>query len=190
MARQADPTLHDRILQTSTWLFYREGVQAVGMARIIDEVGCGKNALYRHFPSKGELVTAYLQDFAAARDDVIETSLDGVDDPAAALVELTREIARNASHPQFRGCAIRNYLRETPPADDAAGRAARTCIRRWRRRVDRLVRELDVAEPKVLADRIWLIHEGLYADGRRSAPVAVALVEELIASACAAKKGG
>ncbi|KNX37396.1 TetR/AcrR family transcriptional regulator [Luteipulveratus halotolerans] len=183
MPRQADPTTRDRILRTSTRLFYREGVQAVGMARIIDEAGCGKNALYRHFPSKSDLVTAYLDEFAIARDEAASAALDGVDDPAQALITLTRQIAADASHRSFRGCAIRNYLRETPPADDTAARRARTCVRRWRRRIDHLVGELGVADPKTLADRIWLIHEGLYADGRRSATVAVDLVEELITSA-------
>ena len=51
-----------RILDTSYELFSRHGVRAVGIDRIIAESGVAKMSLYRHFPSKDDLVLAFLQE--------------------------------------------------------------------------------------------------------------------------------
>ena len=50
----------DRLLTTASELFYREGVRAVGIQRVIDEAGVAKASLYAHFESKDELVAACL----------------------------------------------------------------------------------------------------------------------------------
>jgi AcrR family transcriptional regulator len=52
----------DRILDTAYDLFSRHGVRAVGVDRIIAESGVAKMSLYRHFPSKDELVLAFLEE--------------------------------------------------------------------------------------------------------------------------------
>jgi AcrR family transcriptional regulator len=59
---QADPTLpaRDRILLTAHDLFYREGIRATGIDRVIAESGVTKVTFYRHFPSKNDLVLAFL----------------------------------------------------------------------------------------------------------------------------------
>lgn len=50
-----------RILDTAHDLFYRDGIRATGVDRIIAESGVTKVTLYRHFPSKNELIKAYLE---------------------------------------------------------------------------------------------------------------------------------
>jgi AcrR family transcriptional regulator len=189
MPRIADPSARGRILSTAGRLFYDHGIQSVGMAQIVEEAGCGKNVLYRHFPSKSDLVVAYLNAFAEAQDrraDAAVAELAG--DPAGALIELTRVIARQASVPGFKGCAVRDYLREFRRHDDEPGRAAMSLMARWRARVEALVGQLDAADPALLAEEIWLVQEGLYATGSRhesraAGDAAVALVESLIAGA-------
>src|SRR5262245_25569272 len=49
-----------RILETADRLFYQEGVRAVGIDRIIAEAGVAKMSLYKHFPSKDDLILAVL----------------------------------------------------------------------------------------------------------------------------------
>ena len=46
---------------TASELFYREGVNAVGVDRIVSEASVTRATFYRHFPSKEQLVLAYLQ---------------------------------------------------------------------------------------------------------------------------------
>ncbi|MEN8174039.1 MAG: TetR/AcrR family transcriptional regulator, partial [Chloroflexota bacterium] len=61
--KQHDPNLpaRERILRTAHSLFYRDGIRATGIDRIIQEAGVAKVTLYRHFPSKNDLIKAYLE---------------------------------------------------------------------------------------------------------------------------------
>jgi AcrR family transcriptional regulator len=50
----------ERILLAAHDLFYREGIRATGIDRIIKESGVTKVTFYRHFPSKNGLIQAFL----------------------------------------------------------------------------------------------------------------------------------
>src|SRR3954462_2737543 len=50
-----------RILETADRLFYGNGIRAVGIDRIIAEANVAKMSLYKHFPSKDDLILAVLQ---------------------------------------------------------------------------------------------------------------------------------
>ncbi|MGW4156106.1 TetR/AcrR family transcriptional regulator [Micromonospora chersina] len=189
MARTAAPGSRERILRTAGELFYRHGVRAVGMNQVIDAAGCGKNLLYTHFPSKDDLVAAYLRACRRERERAGEAATDGLpDDPATRLRALVAEIAATATGPDFRGCAFRLYLAEFPGGAGEPGRVARDYLRDTRAEIDALVARLDVADPGRLADRIWLIVEGLYGsagrpDAAAAADTATGLVDDLLAAA-------
>ena len=51
----------ERILTTAYRLFTRRGIRAVGTDEVIAQSGVAKATLYRHFPSKNDLVLAVLQ---------------------------------------------------------------------------------------------------------------------------------
>jgi AcrR family transcriptional regulator len=50
-----------RIVDSAYDLFARRGIQAVGVDEVIRNAGVAKATLYRHFPSKDDLVLAFLQ---------------------------------------------------------------------------------------------------------------------------------
>ncbi|MGW4940813.1 TetR/AcrR family transcriptional regulator [Actinoplanes sp. NPDC004185] len=186
MARTAAPGTRARIVSTVAPLFYSQGVRAVGMAQIVAAAGCGKNLLYSHFPGKNELVAAYLSAVRAERERSTERALAAAGDGRAAVVALVAEIADRVREPDFRGCAMRNYLTEFPAEDDEPGRIAREYLASSRARVDELVRA--AGGSPVLADRVWLVIEGLYAvagrpDAAQQAEVAVAMVKDLVTAA-------
>jgi AcrR family transcriptional regulator len=178
----------EQVLDAAAALFYARGVRAVGMSEVVEAAGCGKNLLYAHFPSKVDLVAAYLERFRARRERAAERAIGSRDDPAAQLVALAAEVADRIGTPGFRGCALRNYLTEFPDVDDEPSRVARTYLRDSRAQVAALVARLDVADAEGVTERIWLVVEGLYASGTRPADGAVtrtatALVEEILAGA-------
>jgi AcrR family transcriptional regulator len=51
----------ERILDTAYELFSRRGVRDVGIDEVIERAGVAKATLYRHFPSKDDLVIAFLE---------------------------------------------------------------------------------------------------------------------------------
>ncbi|WBB69962.1 TetR/AcrR family transcriptional regulator [Micromonospora sp. WMMD812] len=190
MARTAAPGSRERILATAARLFYRHGVRAVGMNQVIEAAGCGKNLLYTHFPSKSDLVAAYLRATRRERERSSAAAIHAVvgDDPAVQVVAFVDEIAAAVARPGFRGCAFRRYLTEFPDDDGEPASVARAYLLDTRTELDRLVARLGVADPGRLADRIWLVVEGVYASaGRPDATVAATaaprLVEDLVAAA-------
>lgn len=56
----------DRILDAAYELFSRRGIRAVGVDQLIERSGVAKATFYRHFPSKDDLVLAFL----ALRDQI------------------------------------------------------------------------------------------------------------------------
>jgi len=72
-------------MDTAALLFYARGVHAVGMDELITSTGLAKMSVYRLFPTKDDLVGAYL---SAANL--------GPDGPAAAGLALARTLVRTA----------------------------------------------------------------------------------------------
>ena len=64
--------------------------------------------------------------------------------------------------------------------DDVAVRAADRALASWRARIEGLVAQM--GGPPELADRIWLVHDGVYGatDPATAGRTAVVLVEELV----------
>ncbi|MGL5012068.1 MAG: TetR/AcrR family transcriptional regulator, partial [Paracoccaceae bacterium] len=57
----APPSARDRIVTTAGSLFYREGYRAIGVDRVIAEADVAKATFYRHFPSKDDLIVAWVE---------------------------------------------------------------------------------------------------------------------------------
>ncbi|HEY9130233.1 MAG TPA: TetR/AcrR family transcriptional regulator [Dyella sp.] len=111
MNSQASP--RDRILHTAHDLFYRDGIRATGIDRVIADSGVTKVTFYRHFPSKNDLVQAFL-DYRHERWIawfVDALGRHGARDGklARAVVESMREWFESET---FRGCAFINSVVE------------------------------------------------------------------------------
>src|SRR5687767_14553140 len=60
-SRPLEADARERILATSYELFSRRGIRDVGVDEVIDRAGVAKATLYRHFPSKDDLVITFLE---------------------------------------------------------------------------------------------------------------------------------
>jgi AcrR family transcriptional regulator len=101
----------ERLLSTASRLFYAEGINSVGVERIIKEANVTLATLYRHFPSKVDLAAAYLQgahDQIAARAAEQAGTLQGRDLVRAIGDDVSSQIRQAA----FRGCAFLNAASE------------------------------------------------------------------------------
>nr|BFD95197.1 TetR/AcrR family transcriptional regulator [Kitasatospora sp. Xyl93] len=121
---QEDP--RTRILDAAEELFYGQGIQAVGMDAVRAASGMTMRRLYQHFPSKGELVEAYL----LRRDGRWRASLAGYvsrtgGSPREQLLAVFDWLGRWFAEPGFRGCAFVNSLGELGAVSPAVVAAAR-----------------------------------------------------------------
>ena len=61
IATTAESRPRQRILESAYELFSRRGVSGVGIEEVIARASVAKATLYRHFPSKNDLVLAFLE---------------------------------------------------------------------------------------------------------------------------------
>jgi AcrR family transcriptional regulator len=150
------PTMSERILQTADRLFYLRGIRAVGVDTIAAEIGISKRTLYNHFPSKDELIAAYLK----RRFNQLPAS----DKPAAEQILATFDsLERRFASKDFRGCPFVNAVAELGAADKAVKKIAvafKESRRLWFR--DLLAR-LGIADADGLATQLTLLVDGSIA---------------------------
>ena len=78
-----------RILAAAAPLFYDQGIRAVAADAVIAAAGVTKTTFYRHFPTKDDLVVAYLRAVSAAERAAVEGWRSELGDrPAEVLVQL------------------------------------------------------------------------------------------------------
>ncbi len=108
-AATATISASERILLTAHDLFYRDGIRATGIDRVIAESGVAKVTFYRHFPSKNDLVLAFLAHRHQLWMAWFDEALNRHGNTPHALVPT---LAEWFAQPTFRGCAFINSLSE------------------------------------------------------------------------------
>jgi AcrR family transcriptional regulator len=154
----------DKVFEVATDLFYRKGVRAVGVEAIVKQAGVAKISLYRSFPSKDDLVVAYLENRNAEfwhQWDEAFARYKG--DPHAQLHAIMTYLAHRTTQPGYRGCPFINYCAEFPETSHPGHHVAEANKREMRRRFVDMAEALGALQPKQLADGLLLLVEGAYA---------------------------
>ena len=150
-----------RLLAAAGELFYHHGIRAVGVEAIAEAAGTNKMTLYRHFPSKDELVAEYLRQEAHKADacwDELEAAHPG--DPLAQIRAWVKAMAAHVADCEERGCALANAAVELPEKGHPARAVIEEFKRRQRAALIRLGQSAGLAEPDMLADELHLMLEG------------------------------
>jgi AcrR family transcriptional regulator len=125
----------ERLLSTACALFYREGIQAVGVQRLIDEAGIAKASFYTHFPSKDDLVAAYLDRNGAAWRAKVQAEVLDLDlNPRARLRRMLDVQTSWIESEQFRGCPFQKVGSELSELSATARRVTEG-HRHWQQRL-------------------------------------------------------
>ncbi|SAL13061.1 TetR family transcriptional regulator [Caballeronia turbans] len=172
-----------RILHTAHGLFYRDGIRATGVDRVIAESGVAKKTFYRYFPSKDDLIVAFL-DFR--HDNWITWFRDALARHGGKLNALVPALAEWFGSENYRGCAFINSVVEVgatlPQAVDIS--------RRHKRDMTAAIRTLMPASRTAKADAQALalavdgaIVAAQFADSPADALKALARVVRAIAAA-------
>jgi AcrR family transcriptional regulator len=111
--RQVASRPRDRILGTAARLFHRHGIGATGIDRVIAEAGVAKATFYRQFPSKEELVLAWIRDPATRWfDRLFERAKRRSDAPARVIPAVFDEVADWLERDGYRGCPYLHTIAE------------------------------------------------------------------------------
>lgn len=148
--------MRERILETADRLFYRQGIRVVGVDTIAAEIGISKRTLYNYFPSKEDLIVAYLsrhlRPIEASDLPPAEQILDDFD-------RLERAMRRDG----YRGCPFVNAVAELADPTHAAHQIAIVHKDKRRTLFRNLLVRLDVADPDGLATQLIILGEGAVA---------------------------
>ncbi|WNI16096.1 TetR/AcrR family transcriptional regulator [Actinacidiphila sp. ITFR-21] len=164
-AGPAKPSARERLLGAATELFYREGVQTVGIDRIIEHAGVAKASLYNTFGNKEGLVRAYLDVRHLVIRERVERTLTRFRTPRERLLGVFDAAGETVTAPGFNGCAFVAATAEASPG--GAIQLAADGHRAWLRGVlTDLATEAGVADPETLAHQLHLLYDGAVLSGR------------------------
>jgi AcrR family transcriptional regulator len=163
-ASAAGESVRDRILNTARDLFYRHGINSVGVDTVVAQSGVAKTSLYRWFASKDALIAAVLEkeaedrwagwDYTAARSGT---------DPRERLRAQLAGIVRFVTSPKYRGCPFMNVTAEFADPQHPGRVIAREMMEELRRRVRGLVDPLNVRDPELLTEQLVMLIDGAFS---------------------------
>jgi AcrR family transcriptional regulator len=156
-AKRGGRPARERVLETAYAMFAARGVRDVGVDEVIKGAGVAKATLYRHFPSKDDLVVAFLEE----REQ--RWTLDWVEaearrrgsEPEEQLLAIFDLFDEWFHRKDFEGCAFISVMLEMGPAH-RTGSASVHHLENIRAVVRRLAEEAGVRDPSSFA-RSWHI---------------------------------
>src|SRR5262249_21636328 len=106
-----------RVLDTATRLFYDQGYNATGISQIIAEADVSRQSLYNHFPSKRDILIAYITHAESAWFHRLEEFLGRYKDRKAKLLGIFDFRIDEQDTGGFRGCHFAKVMAEVPKSD-------------------------------------------------------------------------
>jgi AcrR family transcriptional regulator len=186
-ARSLGRGARERILRTARELFSDPGINATGIAEIVERSRVSRRTLYQHFGSKDELVVAYLRELSADPEAAPQRVLERIDLTARArLLEMFAVLA-DGPRPLRGDPFLAAAVELADPRHPARRLIARRQLELAERLAD-LAREAGARGPEPLAARLLLLYEGaaaavLIADDPAPVAEAMAVAARLLADA-------
>ncbi len=151
----------ERLIETATRLFSRHGYHAVGIARLVEEAGVSRVALYHHFRTKEELILAVLRRRDEVSRNVIMREVERASDEARErLIALFDFLESWFKQTDFTGCMFLNATAEYHDLDDPIHRAANEHKRMMLDYIGKLSREAGADDPETLAYQLYMLFDG------------------------------
>lgn len=180
-----DANARERVLDSAYELFAHRGIRAVGVDEVVERAGIAKATLYRHFPSKNELVLAFLE----RRESVwtrqfLEAAIHSRGATAEEQLLAIFDVYDEWFHRKdFEACSFVNVLLEMGPAHPV-GQAAAEHLRNIRAMVRELAEQAGLRDPEAFARSWYVLMKGaivLAAEGDvEAATAAKAMAPTLI----------
>jgi AcrR family transcriptional regulator len=163
-----------RILDNAYELFSRRGIREVGVEEVIGRADVAKATLYRHFPSKDDLVLAFLEERESrwTRQFVEAGARERGDNAEERLLAIFDVFHDWFQEEDYEGCSFINVLLETGDRKHRIGQASVRYLENVRTIVRSLAEEAGLRDPEAFALSWHLLMKGAIvqaAEGDRQA---------------------
>ena len=176
--------VRDRLLDAADRLFYREGVGAVGIDRLLAEADAAKASLYQHFGCKDQLVASYLERRTVGARANIEAYLADTP-PSRRALKFFDWVVEWAESKDFRGCPLQHAVSELTDAAHPARVVAHGQREWFTERFREWTAAAGVKDPKATARALVVLFDGAVAgsefDGPQRASDARWMAKKLLA---------
>jgi AcrR family transcriptional regulator len=160
----------ERIVEAAADLFYAHGLRAVSADKIIERAGITKVTFYRHFPTKDDLIVAYLERRAAWERGAILGASEAAHGNVDETIRLVSEgIGREACTPGFRGCPFINAAAEYADADHPVRRVVDDHRTWFRSMLGKLTASIGIQDP-VVTEELMMLRDGAMVSGYLGTP--------------------
>jgi AcrR family transcriptional regulator len=151
----------DRILTVAGELFYREGYRAVGVDRVISEADVAKATFYKHFPSKDDLIIAWINHAEQSSLAIVPSSSGPT--PLFDYMDAMIGIARQAS---CMGCTYQGTASEFADPTHPAHATSLQVKQRVLNDLQVRAKKQGFKNSKQVAEAMFLFLEGVWASVR------------------------
>jgi AcrR family transcriptional regulator len=166
--------MRERIVEAAAELFYAQGLRAVSAEKIIAQVGITKVTFYRHFPTKDNLIVAYLERRAKWERDAIAQARQAASDVPDVFRIVAGAIGAETCSPGFRGCPFINAAAEYADPEHPVRRVVDAHRRWFKQTIAGLLDEMNTPDSARVADQLILLRDGAMISGYLSDPRTVA----------------
>lgn len=179
----------ERILSSAYDLFARHGIGATGIDAIVKRSGVSRMTLYRHFPSKTDLVLAFLDRRRALWTEgwLVEEVRARAEDPRERLLAIFDVFGDWFAREDFEGCSFINVLLETAASDDGLSQASAHQLELIREFIAGLAAEAGIRGTESFARQWHLLMKGSIvaaAEGDRDAASRAQELGRLLLESC------
>ena len=176
----------ERLLAAADELFYEEGVNLVGIDRVIERAGVAKASLYDCFGSKEELIRSYLQQRHEARQVRLRDWLARYATPRDKILGIFDYVAESVARPDYRGCPFARASAEARPSSSVKTVCDES--RAWNLALFAdLARQAGATDAERTAQQLRLLYDGAsvsaHVDGSAAAAVAARALAEVVLDA-------
>ena len=153
----------DHLVKSALSLFYKDGINATGIDRILEESGVAKMTLYNHFKSKDELIAATLKVQDKKFNDLVEKEIAKYQDPLEKVIAIFDALDHWFNTKTYRGCFFVNTMAELGSTNDPLKAACQSHKQHLTDLVHTLLKEGGIAHAETLTRQVRLLMEGAIA---------------------------
>lgn len=159
----SQPAARDRILACASDLFYRKGINHVGINEIISASGIARMTLYHHFASKNDVIVAVLEQRLADRQQAMQAAMDAARSPRDKVMAAFGYLRDLVGVEGFRGCVFINAAVELADPSHPGAALSAQHKRGMADRFARIADEAGWARPADFGIQCQLLWDGAVA---------------------------